>query len=347
MSNPSFCPTSLPVGAYVEWQGQDAQIYCHYPESQRAAGRDCEIELTETGQLVTVQYADLNPIEARPTPAPDITGEGEGAAVPVRQDGMRVITISNNAGGVGKSTIAVSLAGVYAQCCKRVLVIDLDPQGNATTWSGIDEVRESQTVHPIVVSEEAPLPTPIQANGYEVLPGGRSLRRTEKVAATLEEKFALRNRLQQARGRWDIVLIDTPPSLGQLTTIAAIASDYLIAPISAAFKGVDALGGVTAFVEEIRADHPALDIALFVPTLYAGHHGNDREAYEVLRAHVPPGRLATPIPYRKKYWEEATKAGKPITLYAPATGPAQDARRLAAEVALAVGLSVDIPGVEP
>lgn len=339
----TFTPSALPIGAYVQWQGQDAQIYCHYPESQRRAGHDCEIELEEGAQLVSVGYEDLHPVEARLTPTPDVTEE---AAVPVRQEGMKVITISNNAGGVCKSTIAVALAGVYAQCGKRVLLVDLDPQGNATTWSGIDEVREGQTIHPVVVSEESPLPAPLQANGYDVIPGGRTIRRTEKVAATLEEKFALRNRLEQLRGRWDIVLIDTPPSLGQLTTMAAIASDYLIAPISAAFKGVDALGGVTAFLEEVRADNPALDIALFVPTLFAGHHGNDREAYEVLQENVPAERLATPIPYRKKYWEEATKAGKPITLYAPATGPAQDARRLAAEVARAIGMDLQIPGVE-
>lgn len=332
MSN--FDPSALPNLAYVQWQGQDAWIYSHYPEVERREGRDCQIQLEEDGPTFDVGYSDLlPPLSAALAPA----------SVPVQtfDDRMKVVCISNNAGGVAKTSLTLALAGVYAnEYSKRVLVIDLCEQANASSWSGIFDAPEEQTVHLAIVSSSLPLPTPQKINGYDIIPANTRLNETEDMARRVNDVLRLRERLEQLRGRYDIVLIDTSPASGRLRDMAAAASDYLLIPCTTAFKGVDALFGATEFRDKAQAENPALDVALYVPTMFTPRNKADQRALEALQA-VGPEKLASPIIDRKALWEAATEAGKPISLAKPNSPAADEARRLAAELAAAIGMPLE------
>ena len=258
------------------------------------------------------------------------------------EGGMKVITVVNNAGGVGKTSLVQNIGYEFAQAGLKVLLIDGDRQANLTSWNGVYEVEEEDTLHPIVASKKAPLPTPRHMHGMDLIPSFWDLGDTEKIAATLELRDALRDRLTEQRGRWDVVLFDSPPAMGQLTTMAAIASDFLIVPISTRLKGVEALQGVTKFLADIRNYNPKLEIAMFVPTMFDSRRNSDKEAYQFMQERIPANMLASPVPERLKFWDAAAKEGKPVTLYAPHSPVAEDVRRLAGEVAASIGIDLDV-----
>lgn len=344
-----FDPSTLPNGAFVSWHGREVQIYSHYPEDQRTEERDCIVE-DEDGNPQDAVYADLLPLPARATPQPELLEVEEGAAsVPVRtpeaatmKGGMKVITVVNNAGGVGKTSLVQNVGYEFAQAGLKVLLIDGDRQANLSSWNGVYDVQEEDTLHPIVASRKAPLPRPRHVHGMDLIPSFWDLGDTEKIAATLELRDALRDRLNELRGHWDIVLFDSPPAMGQLTTMAAIASDFLVVPLSTRLKGVEALEGVTKFLGDIRNYNPKLEVAMFVPTMYDGRRNSDKEAYQFMQEQIPAQMLATPVPERLKFWDAAAKEGKPVTLYAPHSPVAEDVRRLAGEIAAAVGINLGV-----
>lgn len=167
---------------------------------------------------------------------------------------MRRLAVTNQKGGSGKTTTVVNLAGALAERGARVLVVDLDPQGNASRWLGTpSEGREMLSV----LAREAEFEEIIlksNVEGVDVAPGGAWLATAERaLAAEVGAELALREAMASAPERWDYVLVDTPPTLGLLTISALVACDEILAPVEASSLAIVGLGDLVKTVERVKA----------------------------------------------------------------------------------------------
>lgn len=247
----------------------------------------------------------------------------------------KILAIINQKGGVGKSTTAVNLSAALGSMGKEVLLVDLDPQGNATSGYGIDKRALDGCVYDVLLGE-APAEDVILscvAEGVDILPSTINLAGAE---VELVNEMARENRLKSAlgglRGRYDHILIDCPPSLGLLTINALVAADKLLVPIQCEFY---ALEGVTKLLDSMKRVktrlNPTLDIYGVLMTMYDGRTTLSRQVVEEVRSYF--GRLVfeTLIPRTVKL-SEAPSFGQPITLYDPSGKGAQSYMSLAKEV---------------
>lgn len=253
---------------------------------------------------------------------------------------MKTATLFNHAGGAGKTSITLNAGYELARSGLRVLLIDLDPQANLTTWLGIDEVDLASTVHP-VATEGKPLPQPIDVHGLKLIPSRVDLALAEAIMpGRIGAELALRRALEPHKDNYDVVLIDSPPSVGKLAALGALASDMLIVPIPTRIKGVNALPGLTAVMDMYHSLRPDLQVGLYVPTLYDARRGHDREMLELIRERLSP--IAQPLPQRESVWLDSGLAGQPVGLYAPSSKVAEDVRQLTAQVAQALGVAYEV-----
>ena len=256
---------------------------------------------------------------------------------------MRTMTLFNHAGGVMKSSLARDVGHTLAEAGQRVLLIDLDPQANLTDWLGVSEVTQEQTVYD-TATRGAPLPSPARVYGLHLIPSDVSLALAEgQMMGVVGAHLHLRQALAQVSDRYDVALIDSPPSLGQLAILAALAADHLIVPVPTRQKGMNALAGLGEAMATYRKLRPDLTVALYVPTLYDARRSHDREALGALRDLLSP--LASPIADRGAVWNDSSSAGQPVGIYAPGSPVHRDILRVTAEIARATGLNVR--GLEP
>ncbi len=167
---------------------------------------------------------------------------------------MRTIAITNQKGGSGKTTTAVNLAGALAEQGGKVLVLDLDPQGNASRWLGTPSDGKRMLS---VLSRESPLAdvvVPTSIDGVHVAPGGAWLASAERaLAGEVGAELALKEALASLDGMsWDFVLVDTPPTLGLLTISALVACDEVLAPVEASSLAIVGVGDLVRTVERVR-----------------------------------------------------------------------------------------------
>lgn len=328
----------LRVGQPVRWQGLEGEIYTFLPGLTHAT-----LEL-EDGEFVDAPVLELELLNCVLAPLPDLS---ELDCVPVRSTGptmsggMRVVTVVNNAGGVGKTSLSLNIGYELAQQGLKVLLIDMDSQANLTSWLGIRDAEEEETIHSVIVSGKAPLPRPRRVYGLDVIPSTRVLAITEALTISAGLVKRVRERLDEVRGHWDLVIFDSPPSLGALMGLGAVASDGLIVPLSTNAKGIEALEGIQEALETYRIHNPGLEIKMFVPTMYDSRRSGDREKLEQIKAAIPAHLLATEIPQRQSAWDRAAEEGRPLTLSAPHSPAAQDVRRVAQEVAQTLGIELD------
>ncbi len=232
----------------------------------------------------------------------------------------KILAIINQKGGVGKSTTAVNLAAALGRMGKEVLLVDLDPQGNATSGYGIDKRALDACVYNVLLGE-----TPAEdvilscvAEGVDVLPSTISLAGAE---VELVNEMARENRLKSAlgslRGRYDYILIDCPPSLGLLTINALVAADKLLVPIQCEFY---ALEGVTKLLDSMKRVksilNPSLDIFGIVLTMYDSRTNLANQVVNEVRSFFGDAVFETLIPRTVKL-SEAPSYGQSIIEYAP------------------------------
>ncbi|MVN86395.1 AAA family ATPase [Deinococcus sp. HMF7620] len=255
---------------------------------------------------------------------------------------MRTLTLFNHAGGVMKSSLTRDVGYTLAAAGQRVLLIDLDPQANLTDWLGVSGVTRDQTVYNTATRGDD-LPPPVEVHGLHVVPSDVSLALAEgQMLGVVGAHLHLRQALAKWADRYDVVLIDSPPSLGQLSILGALAADHLIVPVPTRQKGMNALAGLGEAMATYRKLRPDLTVALYVPTLYDARRSHDREAYAALKELLSP--LASPIADRGAVWNDSASAGQPVGVYAPGSPVHRDVLRASAEIAHAAGLNVQIEG---
>ena len=257
-----------------------------------------------------------------------------------------VIGIANQKGGVGKTTTAISLASGLALLGARVLVVDLDPQGNASTGLGVRIDEGDPSTYGVLVDgdpvEDAIRPTAIA--GLDLLPSSLDLAGAEvELVPAFSREHRLERALGEARSRYDVVIVDCPPSLGLLTINALVASDQVLVPIQCEYYALEGLSQLLRTVELVEENlNRGLRIGGVVLTMFDARTNLSTQVAEEVRNHFGELAYTTVVP-RSVRLSEAPSFGQPIALYDPSSRGARAYQRLAREAAVRLGLPVEVP----
>lgn len=262
-----------------------------------------------------------------------------------------VISVINQKGGVGKTTTAVNLAVGLAQWGQRVLLIDIDPQGNATSGIGLDRVppREGQmSLYQALTGDEVDDGAPDLLEAVEretaipnlwAIGASTELAGAEVELASNQRRDDLKRFLVGAREKYPLILLDTPPSLSVLTVNALVAADQLIIPVQCEYYALEGLGHLLRTLELIkRSLNPDLKVMGLVRTMFDGRVGLSRQVSNELERHFPTLMFQTMIP-RNVRLAEAPSHGLPIALYDRRSPGADAYRRLSMEALQRSGLN--------
>ena len=230
----------------------------------------------------------------------------------------KVFTIANQKGGVAKTTTCINLAASLVATRRRVLLIDLDPQGNATTGSGVDKLSLEYSIYDVLIGE-CSLVDAMQFSehgGYQLLPANRDLTAAEVALLKLPAKEnRLREALAPVRENYDYILIDCPPSLSMLTINALTAADGVIIPMQCEYYALEGLTDLVNSIQRIgQALNPSLKIEGLLRTMYDPRSSLTNDVTEQLKTHFGEKLYDTVIP-RNVRLAEAPSHGMPALVY--------------------------------
>jgi len=318
----------------------DAQARGEDPDPMRTVEPDRPSAAAETEPPPTPEPLAPEPDPAdRPAaePAP-VVAEGAHTAPEPEQEGTlptpRVIAIANQKGGVGKTTTAVNLGAALAEVGFRVLVVDLDPQGNASTGLGINPRDVEASVYDVIMTETPALDCvePTSLKNLFVLPATIDLAGAEiELVAAFSRELKLRRALDTVRAEYDVILIDCPPSLGLLTVNGLAAADDVIVPVQSEYYALEGLGQLLKNVAMVRSLNPTLDVRGIVLTMHDSRTKLAEQVESEVREHFGTKVYKTVVP-RTVRLSEAPSFGQPIIVFDPTSRGASAYRELAKEV---------------
>ncbi len=233
----------------------------------------------------------------------------------------RTFVIANQKGGVGKTSVAVNLCASLAHYARRVLLVDLDPQGNATTGSGIDKSALERSVYGILLGEYGVAEARLHAEGgYEVVGSNRNLAGAEVELIAIERReFRLREALAPVLADYDYVVIDCPPALNMLTVNGFTAADAVIIPMQCEYYALEGLSDLVGTLRKVKQNlNPRIEIEALVRTMYDPRSTLTVQVSDELKRHYGAKVFDTVIP-RNVRIAEAPSFGKPVLLHDPAS----------------------------
>jgi chromosome partitioning protein len=249
--------------------------------------------------------------------------------------GAWVLAIANQKGGVGKTTTAINLGAALGEAGKRALLVDLDPQSNATSGLGFDKGSIERTVYEALIGQAdfASVIRPTQAIGFDLAPSAIRLAGAEiEMVGLIAREQRLRRILEPLRPVYDVILIDCSPSLGLLTVNALTAADGVLIPIQCEYLALEALGQLTNTIALIRDNlNPHLAIAGILMTMFDARTNLSVQVVDQVRQHFPREIFSAIVP-RSVRLSEAPSYGQPILVYDSASRGAIAYRQLASEL---------------
>ena len=261
-----------------------------------------------------------------------------------------MVAIANQKGGVGKSTTAVNLAAALAELARKVLVIDLDPQGNASTGLGIDPGRRQVGTYQILSHSTPAGDAVIETSvpGVWAIPSTIDLAGAEiELVGQLSRETRLARAIDPVRGTYDFVFLDCPPSLGLITVNALTAADELIVPIQCEYYALEGLGQLLRNVRLIQQNlNSNLRLTGIVLTMYDRRTKLSEQVVAEVRRYFGPRVYDTIIP-RTVRLSEAPGFGRPITAYDSGSKGAKAYRRFAQEFLHREAIDAPLPDTEP
>jgi chromosome partitioning protein len=231
----------------------------------------------------------------------------------------RIFVVANQKGGVGKTSVAVNLAASLAHYGRRVLLADLDPQGNATTGSGVDKTACARTIYGVLLGEYPVREAIVTGEGgYDVLPSNRELAGAEVELIGIERReYRLREALADVSKGYEFVIIDCPPALNMLTVNGFTAADAVIIPMQCEYYALEGLSDLVGTLRKVKQNlNPAIEIEALVRTMYDPRSTLTVQVSDELKRHYGAKVFDTVIP-RNVRIAEAPSFGKPVLLHDP------------------------------
>lgn len=247
----------------------------------------------------------------------------------------RIIAITNQKGGVGKTTTAINLSAALAERRKKVLLIDIDPQGNATSGLGVDKNSLENSIYDLLIGEcslkECTLDTSVKR--LKIIPSNIDLSGAEiEIVEMKDKEFLLKKRTDKIRNNYDYIIIDCPPSLSMLTINAMTAADSILVPIQCEYYALEGLSQLIQTTDLIRERlNSSLYIDGIVFTMFDARTNLSNQVVETVKTNLKQNIYKTTIP-RNVRLAEAPSYGQPVTTYDTRSSGAQAYRSLAKEV---------------